>query len=105
MKSLGLSRYAVTIGAAATMLAGCGGLQPSVGALGPIPQSNVTVGHADSGRSWMLTDAGSGDLIYAEGGCGGVCILSYPGGKAVGNIADSNVSGGDCSDRNGNVYI
>ena len=32
MKSLGLCRYALTIGAAAALLAGCGGSQPPIGA-------------------------------------------------------------------------
>ena len=32
MNSLGLSRYAVTIGAAAALLPGCGGSQQPVGA-------------------------------------------------------------------------
>jgi hypothetical protein len=37
MKSLGLNRYALTIGAAAAMLVGCGGSQPPIGAPGAKP--------------------------------------------------------------------
>jgi hypothetical protein len=56
----------------------------------------------------MLPEAKSEDLIYAVGGCGGTCVLSYPGGKVVGAI--TGYDGGayesaDCSDTNGNVYI
>jgi hypothetical protein len=38
MKSLGLTRYALTIGASAALLAGCGGSQPPIGAPGVVPQ-------------------------------------------------------------------
>ena len=37
MKSLGLSRYALAIGAAAALLAGCGGSQS--------PSRTITLGH------------------------------------------------------------
>ena len=40
--------------------------------------------HADRGKSWMLPEAKNEDLIYATSGCGGVCMLSYPAGKLVG---------------------
>ena len=40
MKSLGLGRYALTLGAAAALLAGCGGSQPPIGAPGAMPQSH-----------------------------------------------------------------
>ena len=39
MKSLFLSRYALSSYAAAAMLAGCGGLQPPIGAPDPMPQT------------------------------------------------------------------
>jgi phospholipase C len=41
MKSLGLSRYAVTIVAASALLAGCGGSQPPIGAPGAMLQGAV----------------------------------------------------------------
>ncbi len=41
MKSLGLSRYALAISAASTLLAGCGGSQPPIGAPGAMPQSRM----------------------------------------------------------------
>jgi hypothetical protein len=40
MKSLGLSHYALTIGAASALLAGCGGSQQPIGAPGAIPQGS-----------------------------------------------------------------
>jgi hypothetical protein len=39
MKSLGLSRYALAMGAAAALLAGCGGSQPPIGKGGFSPGS------------------------------------------------------------------
>ena|ERR1700729_4426151 len=106
MKTSALSRYALAIGAAAALLTGCGGSQPPIGAPGAVPQSRSVAKHADRSGSWMLPEAKSEDLVYAEGGgCGGVCILSYSDGMLVGSIALSGGVGGDCSDSQGNVFI
>jgi hypothetical protein len=52
----------------------------------------------------MLPEAKGEALIYAVGGCGGTCVLSYPKGKLVGELPD--VGGGEaCADDNGNVFI
>ena len=100
MKTLGFGRHALGIGLAVTMLAGCGGSQAG----GPMPMG-ATVSQAKAQGPWMRPATSGGHLIYAEGGnaCGGVCILSYPGGKLVGSIALSGGVGGDCSDRQGNI--
>jgi hypothetical protein len=97
---------AVCLCAAFLLMAGCGG----AGATSAVPLGATTQSqaHQVSGKSWMLPEAKGEDLIYAVGGCGGTCILSYPGGKVVGAI--SGYDGGayesaDCSDANGNVYI
>ena len=42
-------------------------------------------------------------MIYAVGGCGGTCTLSYPDGKQVGQIAEAGNA--VCSDAQGNVFI
>jgi hypothetical protein len=47
----------------------------------------------------------SGDLIYVSNGCGGICILSYPDGQVVSTIGLSPVTGGDCSDSGGSVFV
>ena len=62
MKSLGLGRYALSIGAAAAMLAGCGGSQPPTSAAGAMPQSRAIAARAQHGGSWMLPEAKSEDL-------------------------------------------
>jgi hypothetical protein len=107
MNTSTLIRYSLSIGAA-VLLAACGGSQPPIGAPGAMPQTSTLAPRVDRGKSWMLPEAKSEDLIYAVGGCGGTCILSYPGGKVVGAI--TGYDGGayesaDCSDDNGNVYI
>lgn len=63
--------------------------------------------HAEHGGSWMLREAKGEDLIYAVGGCGGTCVLSYPGGRLVGtlDVGGYAFEDGDCSDKAGNVFI
>jgi hypothetical protein len=39
MRSLEFGRYALNMGSAAALLAGCGGSQPPIGAPGAMPQS------------------------------------------------------------------
>ena len=56
MRSLGLGRYALSICAAAAMLAGCGGSQPPIGAPGAMPQSFPA----------SAIDAHSGPLLYVS---------------------------------------
>ena len=43
MKGSRLSRYAITLGAASALLAGCGGSQPPIGAPGVMPQSRAMI--------------------------------------------------------------
>jgi hypothetical protein len=91
-----INRY--TLGAIATLaFAGCGS---QVAPTGGAPQAPTTAAH---GKSWMLPEAKNEDLIYATGGCGGTCILSYPDGKLVGtlDVGDAGV----CADSAGNVFI
>jgi hypothetical protein len=86
------------------MLAGCGGSQPPIGVPGAMPQTSALAMHAGRGTSWMLPGAKNEDLIYATGGCGGTCVLSYPEGKLVGSL-NVGATAGACADTSGNVYI
>ena len=80
----------------AGMLVGCSG--------GPVNQlGTVPSGTSPQKRSFNKMRSSTGDLIYATGGCGGTCVLSYPDGKIVGSI--STYGGGPCSDAAGNVSI
>ena len=87
------------IGTIALLLAGCGGGTSAV------PQS-ASSAQVSQSKSWMRPEAKDEDLIYAVGGCGGTCVLSYPKGELVGAISGyaGDVSA-DCSDGSGNVYI
>lgn len=85
------------------LLAGCAASQPPIVGPGTMPQSRAIATYAARGGSWMLPGASSDDLLYATGGCGGTCVLSYPDGTLVGSL---NVNGvGACVDTSENVYI
>jgi hypothetical protein len=96
-----MSRYALRISVAAAMLAGCGGSQPPVGAPGPMPQSHALATNAGHGKSWMLPEAKSEDLLYA-GGSEQTYVFSWPGGKSVGELGVASTY--LCSDRYGNIW-
>lgn len=100
MSLLHFSRRAVVMIAGLSLFAGCEG-QNAVAPTAMSPQRVTAFGHA--GKSWMLPGASSGDLIYAVGGCGGTCVLSYPNGKFVGQVATGGTA--ICSDTRGNVFI
>ena len=81
MTSLGLSRYALTMGVAAAMLAGCGGSQPPIGVPGAMPQTHAIVERSDHAK-WQslraaVKDAWSGDLLYVATAGGDVYVLSF----------------------------
>ena len=103
MKNRVLSRYALSCCVAFAMLAGCGGSQPPIGAPGAMPQTSALATHAGRGKSWMVPGASSGALLYAPVGCGGTCVISYPGLKLVGSL--STPGDGVCSDSQGNIFL
>jgi hypothetical protein len=56
----------------------------------------------------MLPEAKNEDLIYATGGCGGTCVLSYPAGKLVGSLdagAEGDLDVAGCVDGDGDVFL
>jgi hypothetical protein len=53
----------------------------------------------------MEPSTSSGALIYATGGCGGACVISYPDGEIVDSITIGGGVVGDCSDSAGDVFI
>ena len=108
MKSLGLGRYALTIGVTAALLAGCGGSQSPIGAP-PVPQSHALAGYADHGGSWMLPEAKSQDLLYISASPywpnGDVYVYTYPQGHLVGDLSGLFKPVGECADSQGNVFV
>jgi hypothetical protein len=100
MKSPDFWRYAVGLGAAMSLLNGCG-VQPNAAPAG-MPQSRAVATHAQGGRSWMLPEVKNHTLLYVATG-DNVYVLSYPDGKLIGSL---NVTGNNlCSDTHGNVFI
>ena len=58
MKSLDFVRFALSMGVAAALLAGCGGSQPPIGAPGAMPQS---LGDRAARRARQVVDAAGGE--------------------------------------------
>jgi len=105
MRSLDFSRCALS-GVAAAMLAGCGGSQPPIGAPGAVRQSSAIATHADRGKSWMLPEAKSQDLLYVvRNSANEVSVYTYPKGKSVGTLSDIPGALGICSDIGGDVFV
>jgi len=105
MKPSALSCLALSILAAAAVLAGCGGSQPRIGAPGAMPQSPAIMQHAERGGSWMLPEAKSEDLLYVTS-LPDLTILSYPQGKVVARISGNYGNSTICSNPNsGNVFV
>jgi hypothetical protein len=105
MKFADFGRYALCSYVAAAMLAGCGGSQPPVGALGAMPQSPGIATHAERGGSWVLPEAKGEDLLYVSNGSSEVDVYSYPKGSMVGLL--SGFVGVDfmCVDGAGDIFI
>ncbi|MGA9017552.1 MAG: hypothetical protein WB438_01245 [Candidatus Cybelea sp.] len=98
-------RYAQSYCVAAAMLAGCGGTQPPIGAPGPISQTSTVATHSDSGKSWMLPEAKSENLLYVSNSSGDVSIYRYQQRNLVGVLTGFMLPLGECVDKTGNVYI
>jgi hypothetical protein len=98
-----LARSALSIIAAAPLLAGCG-VQPPIGASGTIPQSRMVATHADRSKSWMLPEARGKDLLYASSLPYSLYVYTYPKGKLVGYLYGLSPRG-LCSNENGDVFV
>ncbi|MFZ0681295.1 MAG: hypothetical protein WAM84_00285 [Candidatus Cybelea sp.] len=82
--------------------AGCGGPQTPVT---PAPQQNAPAARdSGHGRSWMLPEAKSEDLIYVSN-VYTITVYSYPKGKLVGTLDNFYKPYGECVDTKGNVWI
>jgi len=101
-----LSRYTLAMGAAAALLAGCGGSPPPLGEPGTMLQSRSATKDADRSGSWMLPEAKSEDLLYVSNVTQSeVYVLSYPMGKLVGTLTGFHTPVGECVDAAGDVWI
>jgi hypothetical protein len=90
----------------ATMLSGCGGSQPPISAPGATTQTSTVATHADRGKSWMLPEAKSEDLLYiSDAGNNTVTAYTYPRGRLVGTLGGFDFPYGQCVDKLGDVFI
>jgi hypothetical protein len=106
MKDHQFSRRALTCSAAAAMLAGCGGSQPPIAAPGAMPQTPAIATLADRGKSWMLPEAKSEDLLYASDVHNNVVdVYSFPRGKYVGMLTGFGQPYGLCVDAAGDIFV
>lgn len=102
MKSSGLSRYALTTGAAAAMLAGCGG---SPAALEPGAVSPASSTSRAESRNSSRTE--KEDLLYIVSDLNIAYIVDYKSGKLLQTLKLGGIAygSGACSDSSGNVFI
>lgn len=98
------ARTALSMGAAVVLLAGCGGSQAPVGALGAMQQGHAIAANGDRGRSWMLPEANREDLIYVSGGST-VYVLAYHSGRLVGALGGFFEAAGLCVSVAGDVFV
>lgn len=107
MKTMNLSRCGVCIWAAFALLSGCGGSQPPISAPGAMLQSTAIATQAGHGRSWMLSEAKSDNLLYIDDqATSTVYVYSYPKGKLVGTITGKfHGVVGMCVDAVGDVFV
>lgn len=96
-RHLSVSRYALFVGVAGALLAGCGGAQAPIAGPNAMP-SRAIASQIDGGRSWMLTEARSADLLYVANGNGTVTTYTYPEGRLVGTLFGFDTPEGECVD-------
>lgn len=95
------------------VIAMLGGCASGTAASGTVPhgvtaQRLMPAGRAAQGRSWMLSEAKSEDLLYVDAEDGiDTFVYSYPQGKLVGKIKQpgADMQQGLCSDRKGDVFV
>ncbi len=111
------ARYAVSVGAAAALFAGCGGSVPPIGAPGAMPQSR-TVSLLDRSGARVLPDAKTGatpeysvtgPLVYVTNYTNNDVTVYHALAKdpaPIANISASlNSPSGDCLDGHGTLYV
>lgn len=106
-----LSRKLLSSCVATVAIAGCSGVNSqSVVPAHAVAQSRPLA--SDAEKSWMLPEAKNEDLLYVSSeylfdtAVGyHVLVLSYASGKLVGTLKGFTGSGGECVDKQGNVFI
>jgi hypothetical protein len=99
-----LGRWVLSLCGVAAVLTGCGVLRQ---AQDDMPVTTGAAGTPARGAgSWMNPQATSQDLLYiSDTGTSEVYVYSYPGDKPAGKLTDFRDPGGECVDKNGDVFI
>jgi hypothetical protein len=85
------------------MLAGCGGSQPPTDT---VPQTFAIATRADRGKSWILSEAKSEDLLYVSDiSTDTVLVYSYKTRAQLGQLTGFGEPYGQCVDASGDVWI
>jgi hypothetical protein len=107
MKNLGFGAVTLNSCVAAATLTGCGGSQPPISAPRAMPQTAAIATHGDRGKSWMLPEAKTDDLLYVGGNNDELTVYSYPRGKLVGVVKnpDFYLLSGECVDASGDIFV
>jgi hypothetical protein len=96
---------ALSLCAAAAVIAGCGGPQTPFGGPGAMPQGAAASTLA-RGRSWMAPEAKNGDLLYvSDPKTKDVYVYSYPQARLVGTLSGFGEPRSECADAAGDVFI
>jgi hypothetical protein len=105
MGLLDVTRYAASLCAAAALLVGCAGRQAQAGFY--VPAAGAAMATQVHGRSWILPEATSEDLLYVAntGSSSDVTVYAYPQGNLVGVLRGFNFPTGLCVDKVGDVFI
>jgi hypothetical protein len=115
-----IARYALSVGAAAALLAGCGGSQRPIGTPDAMPQPaplQSQSGHRDGSGSWMLRKERvgspdyevSGPLLYVTNYTSNT-VTVYPAKRKnpapIATLLDGvKAPVGDCLDSQGTLYV
>jgi hypothetical protein len=105
MKNVDFGRCASGICMAAAMLAGCGGSQPPIGALGAMPQTSALATSVGRGKSWMRPNPYDQDLLYVATDPEAVFVYGYPKAEPHGTLGYFESPGPECSDKSGDVFV
>ena len=108
MKSLGPSRYALAIGAAAALLAGCGGVQPPIVGEGGVPPATSSAPEATSQNTPVAQDRSGQRLFVTEYTRNTVLVYNAsaknPSPERHITIGVAQPTGA-CVDGNGTLYV
>jgi hypothetical protein len=100
----GFSLYTLSFCPAVASLAACGTVPPPIGAPGAMRQPSAIATNTARGKSWMLPEAKSHDLLYiSDPGSSSIDVFTYPALNLVGTIGIEDPEG-LCVDKTGDVF-